>query len=82
MTTSDVTFDTVLGYARQLSAKEQARLIGELAQGLVDEAPPQTKDKMAILDEIRARLQRSGHVPPTAEEVLAYIKAEHDSWDD
>jgi hypothetical protein len=31
---------------------------------------------------LRQRQQARGHVPPTREEVDAYLKAERESWDD
>lgn len=83
MTVAEVSFDTVLAYARQLTPEEKARLIGELAQALV--IPPlsaATTDTMISLKEIRERLRQSGYMPRTPEEVTAYIQAERDSWND
>lgn len=38
-------------------------------------------DLDAFLRDLRARQKARGHVPPTKEEVDAYINAERDSWD-
>lgn len=35
-----------------------------------------------VLEEIWARQRARGHVPPTREEVDAYIRAERESWGD
>jgi hypothetical protein len=83
MAIAEVSYDTVLRYAKQLTAEEQAQLIGQLAQGLVADSPvPPPTDKMELLEGIRAQLRESGHVPPTPEEVIAYIEAERNSWSD
>jgi hypothetical protein len=45
----------------------------------------ETKPKRSfdeVMSEIRARQKARGHVPPTREEVDAYIRAERDSWDE
>ena len=83
MAVAEVSYDTVLCYAKQLTAEEQAQLIGQLAQALVSRpAQPSTTDRMAIMEGIWARLRESGHTPPTPEEVIAYIEDERASWDD
>ena len=82
MAVVEVSYETVLQHAKQLPVFEQAQLIGQLAQGLAArpaQSPP--TDKMAILQGIRERLRQSGHVPPTPEEVIAYIEEERNSWD-
>lgn len=35
-----------------------------------------------VIAEIRARQRARGHVPPTKEEIDAYLQGERDSWDD
>ena len=44
-------------------------------------APPK-RSLQEWLEELRKRQAARGHVPMTAEEVQAYIKAERDSWED
>jgi hypothetical protein len=47
--------------------------------------PLQTRPKRPyreVMEEIWARQKARGHVPPTREEVDAYIRAERDSWDE
>jgi hypothetical protein len=44
--------------------------------------PKQTRSHKEVITEIRQRQKARGYVPPTREEVDAYIQAERDSWDD
>jgi hypothetical protein len=44
--------------------------------------PKPTRPFMEVMEEIWERQRQRGHVPPTAEEVQAYIRAERESWDD
>ncbi|CUU07158.1 hypothetical protein GBSOP10_10498 [Armatimonadetes bacterium GBS] len=37
---------------------------------------------LATLEKIHAQLEASGHIPPTAEEVLARIENERASWEE
>ena len=39
-------------------------------------------DLIAFERELRSRQAARGHVPPTKEEVDAYLEAERNSWDD
>ncbi|MCI0441224.1 MAG: hypothetical protein L0177_19150 [Chloroflexi bacterium] len=36
---------------------------------------------LEVMEEIRRRQRERGHVPPSREEVDAYLNAERDSWD-
>lgn len=50
---------------------------------ILETQPPGSKrDWQMTLDEIHARQKARGHIPPTPEEVAAYIAAERDSWND
>jgi hypothetical protein len=41
-----------------------------------------TRPHDEVIAEIWARQKARGHVPPTREEIDAYLQAERDSWDD
>jgi hypothetical protein len=44
--------------------------------------PSGSKPDLAAFERaLRERQQVRGHVPPTKEEIDAYLKAERDSWD-
>ena len=43
-------------------------------------APRQSHEE--VITRIRARQKARGHVPPTREEIDAYLQAERDSWGD
>lgn len=47
-----------------------------------EKAVEMPKDTIAALEWIRESQRKRGHIPPTREEVDAYIKAERDSWGD
>jgi hypothetical protein len=50
---------------------------------VVEVMPPDVKSSyMDVMETIWARQRERGHVPPTREEVDAYLKAERESWDD
>jgi hypothetical protein len=41
-----------------------------------------TRPYLEVIEEIRARQRARGYVPPTLEEVDAYIREERESWED
>ncbi len=83
MAIAEVSLETVLDYAKKLTAEEQAELIGKLAQGLATpSAQAPAADRRALMEGIWENLRQSGHVPPTPEEVIAYIEDERNSWND
>lgn len=45
-------------------------------------AGKQMRSHSEVLDEIWARQKARGHLPPTREEVEAYLQAESDRWND
>jgi hypothetical protein len=50
---------------------------------VVEVVEPETNPPfMEVMEQIWAGQRARGHVPPTREEVDAYLKAERDSWDD
>lgn len=49
---------------------------------VVVEPIPDLTSYEKVMQEIRDGQRARGHVPPTREEVDAYLKAERDSWDD
>lgn len=50
-----------------------------VVEGLVAKPKP---DLVAFEKELRQRQAARGHVPPTKEEVDAYLEAERNSWDE
>lgn len=54
----------------------KVRVVVELVEGAA--RPPY----MEVMTQIRADQRARGFVPPTREQVDAYLKAERESWDD
>lgn len=67
---------------RHLTLDEPIQLPAGKVRVIVEPVAGDAKpDLETFLREMHARQKARGHVPPTKEEVDAYINAERDSWD-
>jgi hypothetical protein len=73
----------VLSDGRTVTLDEPLPLTSGKVRVVVEPVAPEPKpDLSTFLERIWDEQRCRGHVPPTKEEVDAYIRAERDSWDD
>ena len=72
-----------LSEGRTVTLDEALPLEGQRGRVLVEPLTPRKRRPHGeVLAEIRERQRARGHVPPTKEEVDAYIREERASWGD
>jgi len=68
--------------SRHVTLDEPLPLAAGKVRVTVERLPSGPKPDLAVFERsLRERQQARGHVPPTKEEIDAYLKAERESWD-
>jgi hypothetical protein len=68
--------------SRHVTLDEPVPLAPGKVRVIVEQVPTGVKPDLAAFERtLRERQAARGHVPPTKEEVDAYLNAERDSWD-